>query len=141
MPPESVFCRLNYTFLCPQSRIVRVLNLWQKNNVFTPEVIQPLLDMASLANKDQLVTPSNGVQAKTPPISSASQRSGRMERFSDIMLNKYDKFRVLQLTFSVPAGKPSPVKDVSWLGSDAGSSITSTPQPKPVNYRYIHAFA
>lgn len=31
----------------PQSKIVRVLNLWQKNGVFKIEVIQPLLDMAA----------------------------------------------------------------------------------------------
>ncbi|CAH2084451.1 unnamed protein product [Euphydryas editha] len=36
-------------FRCPDDdkrNIIRVLNLWQKNNVFSPEVIQPLLDMA-----------------------------------------------------------------------------------------------
>lgn len=30
-----------------QSKIVRVLNLWQKNNVFKSDIIQPLLDMAA----------------------------------------------------------------------------------------------
>lgn len=37
-------------FKCPfedRPKIVRVLNLWQKNNVFPSEVIQPLLDMAN----------------------------------------------------------------------------------------------
>uniref|UniRef100_S4RNS5 SR-related CTD associated factor 8 n=1 Tax=Petromyzon marinus TaxID=7757 RepID=S4RNS5_PETMA len=37
-------------YRCPsddKSRIVRVLNLWQKNNVFGSEIIQPLLDMAA----------------------------------------------------------------------------------------------
>lgn len=29
-----------------KSKIIRVLNLWQKNNVFLPEVIQPLFDLA-----------------------------------------------------------------------------------------------
>ncbi|XP_037953014.1 SR-related and CTD-associated factor 4 isoform X2 [Teleopsis dalmanni] len=29
-----------------KSRIIRVLNLWQKNNVFAPEVIQPIFDLA-----------------------------------------------------------------------------------------------
>lgn len=29
-----------------KSKIIRVLNLWQKNNVFAPEVIQPLFDLA-----------------------------------------------------------------------------------------------
>ncbi|XP_036379358.1 SR-related and CTD-associated factor 4 isoform X1 [Megalops cyprinoides] len=36
--------------LCPtedRSKIVRVLNLWQKNGVFKIEIIQPLLDMAA----------------------------------------------------------------------------------------------
>lgn len=32
---------------CFQSKIIRVLNLWQKNNVFAPEVIQPLFDLAN----------------------------------------------------------------------------------------------
>lgn len=30
-----------------QSKIVRVLNLWQKNAVFKSDIIQPLLDMAA----------------------------------------------------------------------------------------------
>ncbi|XP_053312676.1 SR-related and CTD-associated factor 4 isoform X2 [Spea bombifrons] len=37
-------------YLCPtedKSKIVRVLNLWQKNGVFKIELIQPLLDMAA----------------------------------------------------------------------------------------------
>lgn len=36
-------------FRCPaedKSRVIRVLNLWQKNNVFAPEVIQPIFDLA-----------------------------------------------------------------------------------------------
>ncbi|XP_077538582.1 insulator su(Hw) mRNA adaptor isoform X3 [Haemaphysalis longicornis] len=39
-----------HLFKCPvedRPKIVRVLNLWQKNQVFPPDVIQPLLDMAS----------------------------------------------------------------------------------------------
>lgn len=35
------------SFCLWQSKIVRVLNLWQKNGVFKIEVIQPLLDMAA----------------------------------------------------------------------------------------------
>ncbi|XP_056641196.1 uncharacterized protein LOC130448053 isoform X1 [Diorhabda sublineata] len=40
-------------FKCPpedKSKIIRVLNLWQKNNVFLPEVIQPLFDLADPNN-------------------------------------------------------------------------------------------
>lgn len=30
-----------------QSKILRVLNLWQKNGVFDMDIIQPLMDMAN----------------------------------------------------------------------------------------------
>lgn len=43
---QSTFSNL---FRCApedKSKIIRVLNLWQKNNVFAPEVIQPLFDLA-----------------------------------------------------------------------------------------------
>ncbi|XP_052863207.1 SR-related and CTD-associated factor 4 [Anopheles cruzii] len=44
---EATFAHL---FRCPpedKSKIIRVLNLWQKNMVFLPEVIQPLFDLAN----------------------------------------------------------------------------------------------
>lgn len=37
-----------------QSKIVRVLNLWQKNNVFMSEVIQPLLDLTADPNNPEM---------------------------------------------------------------------------------------
>nr|XP_023018496.1 protein SCAF8-like [Leptinotarsa decemlineata] len=40
-------------FKCPpedKDKIIRVLNLWQKNQVFPPEVIQPLFDFADPNN-------------------------------------------------------------------------------------------
>ncbi|KAH9525314.1 SR- and CTD-associated factor 8 [Bulinus truncatus] len=46
-------------FKCPveeRSRVVRVLNLWQKNSVFPEEVIQPLLDLAADPVNMDLVT-------------------------------------------------------------------------------------
>lgn len=42
-----------HLFKCPpeeKGRLIRVLNLWQKNNVFAPEVIQPLFDLADPNN-------------------------------------------------------------------------------------------
>ena len=36
-----------------QSKIVRVLNLWQKNQVFPSGVVQPLLDLAADSNNPQ----------------------------------------------------------------------------------------
>ncbi|MEE6475356.1 hypothetical protein FKM82_010724 [Ascaphus truei] len=47
-------------YRCPsdeKSKIVRVLNLWQKNNVFKSEIIQPLLDMAAGILPPHVFTP------------------------------------------------------------------------------------
>lgn len=40
-----IFSHLYFTYFFVQPKIIRVLNLWQKNNVFPIDVIQPLLDM------------------------------------------------------------------------------------------------
>lgn len=45
-----------------KSRIIRVLNLWQKNSVFAPEVIQPLFDLAD---------PNNPIYQTLPPVNSS----------------------------------------------------------------------
>lgn len=34
-------------FLSHQNKILRVLNLWQKNGVFEMNILQPLMDMAA----------------------------------------------------------------------------------------------
>ncbi|XP_043927958.1 SR-related and CTD-associated factor 4-like [Protopterus annectens] len=46
---KNITITFQQLYMCPmedRSKIVRVLNLWQKNGVFKIEVIQPLLDMA-----------------------------------------------------------------------------------------------
>lgn len=43
----SLCCYVAVIYLFFQSKIVRVLNLWQKNAVFKSDIIQPLLDMAA----------------------------------------------------------------------------------------------
>ena len=37
------------SFLCSnfQGKVIKVLNLWQKNGIYAPEVIQPLLNLPS----------------------------------------------------------------------------------------------
>lgn len=44
-----------------QSKIVRVLNLWQKNGVFPIEVIQPLMDLAGDPNNADLAAAGGSV--------------------------------------------------------------------------------
>lgn len=43
---QTTFANLYQCSPEDKSKIIRVLNLWQKNNVFAPEVIQPLFDLA-----------------------------------------------------------------------------------------------
>ncbi|XP_034034211.1 SR-related and CTD-associated factor 4 isoform X2 [Thalassophryne amazonica] len=60
--------------LCPvedRSKLVRVLNLWQKNGVFKIEVIQPLLDMA--AGTTSAATPPAGIDEPGSPPSPANE--------------------------------------------------------------------
>nr|XP_033805690.1 SR-related and CTD-associated factor 4 isoform X2 [Geotrypetes seraphini] len=50
---KNITATFQCLYLCPsedKSKIVRVLNLWQKNGVFKIEIIQPLLDMAAGAS-------------------------------------------------------------------------------------------
>ncbi|XP_029107205.1 splicing factor, arginine/serine-rich 15 [Scleropages formosus] len=75
--------------LCPtedRSKIVRVLNLWQKNGVFKIDVIQPLLDMAAGTSSSAPVTdvdhegpdggsPSTPVKAPADPLPSVPTNS------------------------------------------------------------------
>ncbi|AWO99754.1 putative splicing factor arginine/serine-rich 15 [Scophthalmus maximus] len=56
--------------LCPvedRSKIVRVLNLWQKNGVFKIEVIQPLLDMAAGSSSAAAPFTSSDEPGSSPP--------------------------------------------------------------------------
>ncbi|MEE6468050.1 hypothetical protein FKM82_008150 [Ascaphus truei] len=59
-----------FLYLCPtedKSKIVRVLNLWQKNGVFKIEIIQPLLDMAAGAVAGLLSEYSANEEGSPPP--------------------------------------------------------------------------
>ncbi|CAG09877.1 unnamed protein product, partial [Tetraodon nigroviridis] len=47
---KNIIATFQHLYRCPsddKSKIVRVLNLWQKNSVFKSDIIQPLLDMAA----------------------------------------------------------------------------------------------
>ncbi|KAF7665316.1 hypothetical protein LDENG_00147840 [Lucifuga dentata] len=62
---------------CPEddkSKIIRVLNLWQKNSVFDMDIIQPLLDMAdgSFMPAPSLGGSTGSQPESHPPISTAS---------------------------------------------------------------------
>ncbi|XP_007424572.1 splicing factor, arginine/serine-rich 15 isoform X2 [Python bivittatus] len=67
---KNITATFQYLYLCPsedKSKIVRVLNLWQKNGVFKIEIIQPLLDMAAGASSATSVTEDATNNEGSPP--------------------------------------------------------------------------
>lgn len=58
-----------------QSKIIRVLNLWQKNEVFTPDIIHPLFDMADpnhpIHRELAEIQARNGVEISNKGLSSS----------------------------------------------------------------------
>uniref|UniRef100_A0A6J0U0Q6 SR-related and CTD-associated factor 4 isoform X1 n=1 Tax=Pogona vitticeps TaxID=103695 RepID=A0A6J0U0Q6_9SAUR len=67
---KNITATFQYLYLCPsedKSKIVRVLNLWQKNGVFKIEIIQPLLDMAAGATSATSVTEDATNNEGSPP--------------------------------------------------------------------------
>lgn len=71
---KNIVSTFQNLFKCPQeerSRVIRVLNLWQKNAVFPMEVIQPLLDLAADPNNVDLVL---AAQRAVEKVVSAHQR-------------------------------------------------------------------
>ncbi|XP_034556972.1 SR-related and CTD-associated factor 4-like isoform X2 [Notolabrus celidotus] len=63
---------------CPEddkSKILRVLNLWQKNGVFDMDIIQPLMDMANgpVVPPPTLAVPVHSQTVTQPPVTSASE--------------------------------------------------------------------
>ncbi|KAG9263679.1 splicing factor, arginine/serine-rich 15 isoform X1 [Astyanax mexicanus] len=101
--------------LCPtedRSKIVRVLNLWQKNGVFKIEVIQPLLDMAAgssssgggsaLDNGPDMATcpPSPAKEVESQPVVSANSVQASMPQ-----LQNSDAFAAVAQLFQSSQGQ------------------------------------
>lgn len=58
-----------------KSRIIRVLNLWQKNNVFAPEVIQPIFDLADPNHPIYSMPPTAGAGTSSLATTGAGESS------------------------------------------------------------------
>lgn len=67
---NKTFCKgeIFFLLLSFQSKIIRVLNLWQKNGVFEMSIIQPLMDMSN-----GTITPSPELEGKRVIMNSAGQ--------------------------------------------------------------------
>ncbi|XP_063826898.1 SR-related and CTD-associated factor 8 isoform X2 [Ostrinia nubilalis] len=127
-------------FRCPpedKRNIIRVLNLWQKNNVFSPQVIQPLLDMAdpnhplhqeiqqqqnNTANGSSLNATHNTTDGKSPaPAQHSPHASTPM---GDQLLNDFD----YESDDEPPAAEPAPQPPPPQNPADALGSILTNPE-------------
>ncbi|XP_061483836.1 SR-related and CTD-associated factor 4 [Rhineura floridana] len=76
---KNITATFQYLYLCPtedKSKIVRVLNLWQKNGVFKIEIIQPLLDMAAGASSTASMSEdATNNEGSPPPVTIPSEPS------------------------------------------------------------------
>lgn len=61
-------------------KIVRVLNLWQKNGVFNSQIIQPLLDMAN--PNSALTLPTESTLSADSPANLDSGKQGQTSKYS-----------------------------------------------------------
>ncbi|KAH3728209.1 hypothetical protein DPMN_054160 [Dreissena polymorpha] len=72
---KNIIATFQNLLKCPadeRSKIVRVLNLWQKNEVFPSEIIQPLLDLAADPTKPALLA---AAQAAVDRVLAASGKN------------------------------------------------------------------
>ncbi|XP_042312046.1 SR-related and CTD-associated factor 4 isoform X2 [Sceloporus undulatus] len=130
---KNITATFQYLYLCPsedKSKIVRVLNLWQKNGVFKIEIIQPLLDMAAGASSTASVTddatnnegsppPTTTIPSEPPQVSSNSVPAVPQLPSSDAFAAVAQLFQTTQgqqlqqilQTFQQPPKPQSPVTD------------------------------
>lgn len=108
-----------------QSKIVRVLNLWQKNAVFKSDIIQPLLDMAAGIPPPSVtpVIPSSAapVNNTTPgqlKRARVAQKHAVLQAFSNVSLLR-------SVSEGTPATPATPANIVQGL-PDWASQITNT---------------
>lgn len=74
-----------------KSKIVRVLNLWQKNGVFNSQVIQPLLDMAN--PNSALTLPTESTLSADSPNLEQSGKLGQTSRYHSNPNNATSQYR------------------------------------------------
>ncbi|KAF6115998.1 SR-related CTD associated factor 8 [Phyllostomus discolor] len=130
---NNIISTFQNLYRCPgddKSKIVRVLNLWQKNNVFKSEIIQPLLDMAAgipppvvtpvlagttaaMSNTPGTpvtpVTPANVVQGLPDPWVSQIANTDTLTAVAQILQSPQgQQFQQLIQTLQIQQQKPQP---------------------------------
>ncbi|KAK1344380.1 hypothetical protein QTO34_014947 [Cnephaeus nilssonii] len=152
---KNITATFQYLYLCPsedKSKIVRVLNLWQKNGVFKIEIIQPLLDMAagsssavpaadSVANNEGSPPPPVKVSSEPPLVTTNSVPPVQQLPSSDAFAAVAQLFQTTQgqqlqqilQTFQQPPKPQSPAIDNAVMAQVQAitAQLKTTPAPPP----------
>ncbi|KAM9782304.1 SR-related and CTD-associated factor 4 isoform 1-T1 [Syngnathus typhle] len=138
--------------LCPledRSKLVRVLNLWQKNGVFKSNVIQPLLDMAAGASsggepcaedpgsspltptKDHVVNSAAAPLQNQDPFTAVAQlfQSTQNQQLQQ-MLQNFQQQHQQQPVPAEPGPQPPPAPSVAPVFSTALPHLSQAAQQK-----------
>ncbi|XP_066477912.1 SR-related and CTD-associated factor 4 isoform X2 [Tiliqua scincoides] len=151
---KNITATFQYLYLCPsedKSKIVRVLNLWQKNGVFKIEIIQPLLDMAAgtssaasvmedATNNEGSPPPATMIPSEPPQVASNSVPTVPQLPSSDAFAAVAQLFQSTQgqqlqqilQTFQQPPKPQSPVIDNNMMAQVQAITAqlqTTTTQP------------
>ncbi|KAM8816145.1 SR-related and CTD-associated factor 4 isoform 6-T6 [Rhynchonycteris naso] len=152
---KNITATFQYLYLCPsedKSKIVRVLNLWQKNGVFKIEIIQPLLDMAAgssaaapgtenVTNNEGSPPPPVKVSSETPLATTNSVPSVPQLPSSDAFAAVAQLFQTTQgqqlqqilQTFQQPSKPQSPAIDNTVMAQVQAitAQLKTAPTPPP----------
>ncbi|XP_066115642.1 SR-related and CTD-associated factor 4 isoform X2 [Saccopteryx bilineata] len=150
---KNIIATFQYLYLCPsedKSKIVRVLNLWQKNGVFKIEIIQPLLDMAagssaaapgteSVTNNEGSPPPPAKVSSEPPLATTNSVPSVPQLPSSDAFAAVAQLFQTTQgqqqilQTFQQPSKPQSPAIDNTVMAQVQAitAQLKTAPTPPP----------
>lgn len=130
-----------------QSKIIRVLNLWQKNQVFAPEVIQPLFDLADPnhpIHKDPAIAAIAAAAAAAAAATATTSTStsnglastptkGKPRKGLKKLLKSFGFQIIIAVSFSVVSkpGKPESVTPL-WLAQAASMEATKSTSVSPL---------
>lgn len=124
-------------YCCPEddkSKIMRVLNLWQKNGVFELDIIQPLMDMANGLVEAAPIVPYEPVKSE-PQVPSVQSVSAVPH------LSNVDALAAVAQLFQSPQGQElQKVLQSLHQGATADNSLPTPPQLSavPVNTYSLH---
>ncbi|XP_076824221.1 uncharacterized protein LOC143470165 isoform X3 [Clavelina lepadiformis] len=111
---KNIITTFQHIFKCPvddKPRILRVLNLWQKNAVFPPEIIQQLMVMAGAPTPDTTTAGASIEAAKKPAQSTQPDATNLTNLLANLLANP-DPSQIQNLAGLLSSSQQSQLEDL-----------------------------